>query len=108
MRGYFEAEVLGDYGLQSTLEWQSPNVGPRLWKPLQTIHGLAFVDFAKVGLHDPLPDQVDNIHDLERRARAALAADGLVGSLDWAWPFRDGTSTQSGDDRVLFKVRYGF
>lgn len=108
VRGYFEAELLGDYGVQTTLEWQSPNVGQRLWKPLQQLQGLLFVDVGHVGIHDALPDQIDSYTVWSAGLGLKLAAAGFVGTLDWAWPFRDGTDTESGDDRVLFKVRYGF
>jgi hemolysin activation/secretion protein len=108
VRGYFESEVLGDYGVQSTLEWQSPNFGPRVWKPLRTIQGLAFVDFATLGIHESLPEQLSRVTIWSAGLGLRLAASGFVGSMDWAWPLRDGTSTRSGDDRVLFKLRYGF
>jgi len=108
VRGYFEAEVLGDYGVQSTLEWQGPNLGPRTWKPVETLQGLVFVDFARLSLTEPLPDQVDEVTLASAGVGLRLSLFGFLGALDWAWPFRDGSATESGDDRLLFKVRYDF
>jgi hemolysin activation/secretion protein len=108
VRGYYEAELLGDYGIQSTFEWQGPNLGPKLWKRLGTLQGLVFTDFGRVALQDPLPDQEDGFTAWSAGVGLRLDLQGLVGALDWAWPMRDGTSTEAGDERLLFRVRYGF
>lgn len=108
VRGYYEAEVLGDRGVQSTLEWQGPNWGPKIWEPLQLTQALLFVDYARLSLVDEQPDQEGNFTLASAGLGVRLSSQRFSGALDWAWPFRDGTSTESGDDRVLFKVRYGF
>ncbi len=108
VRGYYEGEILGDYGVQASAEWRSPNFGPGLWKPLENLYGYAFLDSARLLLNDPLPDQVDAITLLSAGVGLRLAADPLTAGLDLAIPFRDGQATEEGDERLLFSLRYGF
>ena len=108
VRGYYEGEVLGDYGLQAALEWRTPNLGPRLWKPIGNLYGFGFVDGAHLLLNDPLPGQVDTATLLSAGVGLQLLADPLTAALDLAVPLRDGTTTRKGDERLLFSVSYGF
>ena len=108
VRGYYEGEVLGDYGLQAALEWRSPNLGPRLWKPIGKLYGFGFVDGAHLRLNDPLPDQAANTTVLSAGVGLQLLADPLTAALDFAVPLKDGPNTLKGDDRLLFSVSYGF
>ncbi|MBN8279609.1 MAG: ShlB/FhaC/HecB family hemolysin secretion/activation protein [Gammaproteobacteria bacterium] len=107
VRGYYEGEALGDYGVQVSAEWRSPNIGPRLWKALTNLYGYGFLDGARLMLHDPLPSQADYTL-LSAGAGLQLAADPLTAALDLAIPLHDGASTEKGDERLLFSVRYGF
>jgi hemolysin activation/secretion protein len=108
VRGYFESELLGDYGLQTQVEWRGPNVGPRLWSAIDGLYGYTFVDWATLRLTDPLPDQVDSftIYSAGLGFRARIAQ--LTASLDWAWPFKSGTATDADDDRLLALLRLDF
>ncbi|MBL8200201.1 MAG: ShlB/FhaC/HecB family hemolysin secretion/activation protein [Chromatiales bacterium] len=108
VRGYYEGELLGDYGLQASVEWRSPNVGPRVWKPLDNLYGYGFFEGARLLLNDPLPDQVDAITVLSAGVGLRLVADPLTAGLDLAVPFKDGLVTGEGDERLLFSLRYGF
>ncbi|MEQ1801398.1 MAG: POTRA domain-containing protein [Gammaproteobacteria bacterium] len=108
VRGYYEGEVLGDYGLQASVEWRSPNFGPQLWKVLDNLYGYGFLDSARLLLNDPLPTQVDAATLLSAGVGLRLEAEPLVAGLDLALPFKDGASTEEGDERLLFSLRYGF
>lgn len=108
VRGYFEAEQLGDYGLQTSLELQSPNVGPRLTERVQTVYGYVFTDWAGLRLHDPLPDQDGSFGLWSGGLGMRFAGLGMLGSLNWAHVFTDGATTKAGDSRWLFQLRYGF
>jgi len=108
VRGYYEGELLGDYGLQASLEWRSPNFGPRLWDRLGTLYGFGFVDGARLLLNDALPEQVDSVTLVSAGVGLRLRADPLTAGLDLALPFRDGSTTEEGDERLLFSLRYGF
>jgi hemolysin activation/secretion protein len=107
VRGYYEGEQLGDYGLQASLEWRSPNLGPRLWKGLGNLYAFGFVDGARLLLNDPLPAQ-DNATLLSTGVGLRVQADPLTAALDIAVPLKDGVSTLRGDERLLFSLRYGF
>ena len=107
VRGYHESEILGDDGLQASLEVHTPAwVLP--WE-LGNLHALAFADGAYIKLHDTLPgtDDSDEIYG----AGFGLRLDGgrvFKAALDLAWPFRDTESVDAGDTRLHFLVRTGF
>jgi hemolysin activation/secretion protein len=108
VRGYYEGEVLGDYGLRAALEWRSPNLGPQLWKPIGNLYGFGFVDGARLLLNDPLPDQVDSATLWSAGVGLQLLVDPMTAALDLAVPFKDGPTTEKGDERLLFSLSYGF
>jgi hemolysin activation/secretion protein len=131
VRGYYEGELRGDYGLQTSVEYLSPNFGPRLLTDLRTLEAFTFVDWASLRSHDPLPDEDASFTLWSAGLGLRAVGYGLVASLEWAWPFKGGFSaetelpppaggapvppsvvvvsgTESGDDRVLFRLQYGF
>lgn len=108
VRGYYEAEVLGDYGLQTSLEWRTPVAGAGWMPGLDKLYGFVFTDWATLGLHDPLPGQRSSFALGSAGLGLRLDALGFVTALDWARTLKEGPSTPSGDDRVLFSARYGF
>lgn len=109
VRGYLEAEVLGDYGASGTLELRTPSVADDISfgtsKPFDELRGFAFFDGAKLLLRSPQIDQ---------RRSFAVASFGagfnfnmftyLYGALDWADPFYNGPATRAWSSRVLFRV----
>jgi hemolysin activation/secretion protein len=107
VRGYLEAERLGDLGASLSLEVQSPSlVGGRRADDLRLI---GFFDTASLRVEEPLPDQ-DSLFRLAS-AGAGLRFGGLGGlgvELDWARVLRDGANVLEGDDRVHFRLTYGF
>ena len=108
VRGYYEGELLGDYGFQASLEWRSPNLGPKLWKQIDNLYGFGFLDGARLLVNDPLPDQVDAATLLSAGLGLRMLADPLTAGLDLAVPLKDGSTTRKGDERLLFSLRYGF
>jgi len=106
VRGYVEAEELGDRAIKSTLQLYSP--------PL-TIHkfdigtGFAFFDAARADIIDSLPGQASHT---ELRSWGLgldlLPAQHVTGSLTWARPLTAGSRTHAGDSRYLFVVRATF
>jgi hemolysin activation/secretion protein len=108
VRGYTEAQVLGDDGLRASLELRSPNVGPRIGKLFDEGRAYLFYDWARLYIQEPLPGQAD---------RFALAGTGLglrfEGrnlrlSLDGAIALRDEGAIQDGDKRAHFSVEARF
>lgn len=104
VRGYLESEALGDSGWDASLELRSPSLfgSAELIDDLQLY---AFVDGAHLRLRKTLPEQ---------QAAYSLGSGGLGldmhlgqwvnGAFVWAYPFKDGPTTGSGDSRWLFRM----
>jgi len=110
VRGYLEAEVLGDSGIGGTIEVRSPPLLASIDKLTDSDWRVyLFLDGAVLSLNDPLPQQ---------QSEFELASYGfgsrfklykyLTGSLDVAVPLLSQSSTESGDIRVLFRVSGDF
>jgi len=105
VRGYLEAETLGDNAAAGSLELRSPNFLSSLGAEANEGRIYAFVDGAYLELLDPLPEQ-----DFQ----FALASAGVGahvrlrnhfnGSIDAAVPFISQTSTTAFDWRVTFRL----
>lgn len=104
VRGYLSAEAIGDYGALGTLEWRTAPLS--LWSSvLQDWRWYAFVDAARLGLREPLPEQQD---------RYSLASAGLGSSfslgehfffrLDYALPLKEGPNTDNDEPNLHFNI----
>jgi hemolysin activation/secretion protein len=112
VRGYLEAEQLGDNGIAASLELHSPQFVSLLPQHLDQAYLFGFVDGGMVGILEPLP--VDG----ERTSSYSLASaglglrlagfGGLQTELEWAYPFEASDDTARGDSRLHFQVLYGF
>ncbi len=108
VRGYFEAERLGDSGLQSTLELRSPSFGPGVAPVINDWRVLAFVDAAALWLRQPLPDETASY----TLASAGIGTrfslfDAFNGAVDVAVPFKGGSATKVGEPRFHFRFWAG-
>jgi hemolysin activation/secretion protein len=107
VRGYYESQALGDYGVVGGLELQSPSLAQSLGEQARELRVLAFVDGAALRIHDPLPGQ-DTHHEL------SSAGIGLRFTLwktfnarmDWARVFKAAGEVEAGDHRVHFSIEY--
>ncbi len=106
VRGYLEAEVLGDYGFDGSLELRSHSwVAP----PLEQLQLFAFVDGARLALHDPLPGQLSRFSLASLGAGANLKLYSyLNANLVWADPMIAASATHAWDSRVLFRLWTSF
>lgn len=104
VRGYYEAEDLGDVGIRGAFELRAPSVLPKVWRV-----GFApyvFYNDARIKYQAPLAGQPGS--SVLRSFGAGLnlsVLDFLSGSLTWADPLVDGSRTRSGDERWEFAVR---
>jgi hemolysin activation/secretion protein len=109
VRGYLEAETLGDSGAAGTIELHSPPLGPRVGSFFAPLYLFVFVDEGVTTLVDSLPSQHESITLWSRGAGLRLEnAQGVSGYVDYAVPQRDGIRTLKGDSRVDFSLRYTF
>ncbi|MHB8534729.1 MAG: ShlB/FhaC/HecB family hemolysin secretion/activation protein [Sulfuricaulis sp.] len=109
VRGYLEAESLGDEGVIGSIELRHG------WDWLARIARLdelnlhVFVDDAQLSIKDPLPGQATHSGLLSIGLGLHFGAQrNLTGDFDWAWPLKDGPTTHAHDSRGLFRLNYGF
>jgi hemolysin activation/secretion protein len=105
VRGYFESEALGDFGVSGQFELLSPELAPiRL---VDTLRAHLFVDAGVAGIHAPLPEQsrTDVLWSAGAGFRIELL-EHLNGSFDLAWPLNDGPTTAA-DSGPTIKFRFG-
>lgn len=105
VRGYLEAEELGDRGVRGGVELSHPLTVPGI----DELIALGFAEGARLWLVDALPGQ---------DARVQLASVGaglrltlrkqLSTAVDFALPLTDASTTQAGDWRWLFALDYAF
>ncbi len=104
VRGYLEAEALGDIGIKSTLQLGTPQL--KLRNARLDLDSFVFYDFGRVSTIDPLPTEPTDQEFRSVGAGLNLAFwDHMTGALTWAYPLVEGVQTHSHDARVLFFVR---
>lgn len=109
VRGYLEAEALGDDALGGRLELRTPSFSKALGNSINEVVAHTFFDYAEVRIQEPLPDQ--QVRYRLSSAGVGLRAkglDNLSASLDLAFPFESTQRTQAGDARLQFRVAYDF
>jgi hemolysin activation/secretion protein len=106
VRGYLEAEVLGDDALRGTLQLQSPPLTRRGY-----LLGDMFIFFDAGRSHeiDALPGEAA---DTSLRSVGAgldlLPGHRIAGSVTWADPLQGGPRTPAHDSRLLFDLKGSF
>jgi hemolysin activation/secretion protein len=104
VRGYLEAEQLGDDALRGSLELRSPS----LFKETQ-FNLIGFIEGAEVRIKDPLPAQTERFDLSSAGVGFRLKAlKTLNAALDIAWPFSNTANTHTGGARLKFKLAYEF
>lgn len=103
VRGYLEAEALGDNAFVSSVEFRTPAI--ENWMGISEWRVYAFWDYGFVTINDPLPEQQDEftLASIGAGSRIELF-DHFFGSLDAGLPLIDQTETQAGDWRMTFRV----
>ncbi len=109
VRGYMEAERLGDNAVAATLEMRSPNFARIYPSQLRNLQLLAFTDAARITIWSPLAGskKAGMLWSTGVGMRAE-AAQHMQAMLMWAYPLRAGERTNSGDHRVHFSVGVDF
>jgi hemolysin activation/secretion protein len=113
VRGYLEAEALGDYGHNDTVELRSPQLADYLafgkaHHPFDEFRFFGFWDSAQVRLHEPLPDQRSSFTLASAGAGLNVRLFYVNGTVLWADPIFDGPASPAWKGRVLFRVWSSF
>ncbi len=109
VRGYLEAERIGDYGARGMVELRSPSFGNWISPKINDWHVLTFVDGAGLWLRNPLPGEHSSYALTSIGVGTRLVAfDDLNAALDIAFPLLDGAVSSTGRPRFHFRVSEGF
>ena len=105
VRGYYEAEELGDNGIFGTVELRSPSLLAWMAKKEDEWRLYAFLDAGTLTIRDPLPQQTDvfNLASWGFGSRIQLYQH-LNGSLDIAVPMISAQNTTVHEVRFIFRV----
>jgi hemolysin activation/secretion protein len=106
VRGYLEAEDLGDTAVKGTVQLQSPAVSRHGYS---FADGFVFFDAGQSHYIDALSGEPD---DVDLRSFGAgldlLPGRSVTGSLTWADPLLPGPRTKAHDSRLLFDLKGSF
>lgn len=104
VRGYLESEAQGDLGLIGGVDLLSPSL-----VKAQDIRVYGFIDAAILEVKKPLAE-LPKYHDLTSTGVGLRLNlwDHLEGNISWAKVLRDGPTSETGDDRVLFRIFASF
>jgi hemolysin activation/secretion protein len=109
VRGYLEAEALGDMGASGSVELHTPNWQTPFGIPARQAYAYVFYDAGIVGIIEPLPEQAAREHLLSWGFGLLLAGyHGFDAGIDWARPLVTTAYTAAGQSRANFHVHYGF
>lgn len=109
VRGYFESEAIGDYGLAAQTEIRSPDLADNLGGVVDELRFHAFIDAGVAGIHRAAQDQ-DNRFSLASTGLGARLKlfNHLSGAVDVGVPLLAGPDTDSGDLFVRFRLQGEF
>ena len=104
VRGYLEAEELGDIGVRAGVELGFPAL--YLFERKLSLDGFLFYDIGRVSTISPLPGESPNAALASWGAGLNLFGfDHVSGTLQWATPIWNAARTQAGDSRIHFVIR---
>lgn len=108
VRGYLSAEDTADNGAIASVEMRTPSIHSWLGSFADDWRFHVFVDGARLMMIDPLPEQ---------HSRFTLLSTGvgtqftifhyLNGTLEYAYPLKNGVETKAHDGHLLFSVKAG-
>lgn len=114
VRGYLQAEALGDRAVRGSLEWRSPSVAGAWLPGVDDLRVYAFVEGARLTVLEPLPSEAEN--QILSSAGVGLrlrAGKRLALTVNAGWPFKETGSeskltTQARKARVQFNTTMDF
>lgn len=107
VRGYLEANALGDYGVNAKLELRTPEVHPASLPFISSLRGMVFYDYGYTKSYDPLPNQTAAFTLASTGLGLQLKAPhGIFAQLDFAHVLREIQYVDKGHERLLFRVGF--
>jgi hemolysin activation/secretion protein len=105
VRGYLEAEVLGDTAVDAQVELRSPSFAEAIGPWVKELRVHVFADMAQTNLNQPLPDQISRygLSSVGFGVRTRIA-DHFSAVVENAVALSDASTTKRGADMVLFRV----
>ncbi len=108
VRGYFESEAIGDYGIAAQAELRSPSAG-ELLSDFTDTRAFAFADAGRVGIHQPLAEQNSGRSLTSVGGGVRLRGYGVVGlDVIGAHVLSPGAISHAGSSRLLFRLNGAF
>lgn len=105
VRGYLEAEVLGDDGVAATVEVRGPNVLPAQGATENEARFYLFAEGGYYSLLEPLPQQTSHFEVASIGLGARVHwREHFNGSVDLAIPLTSESSTDAFDPRGIFRL----
>jgi hemolysin activation/secretion protein len=108
VRGYTEAERLGDDAIHGSLELRTPQLLASHWTKIEQSYVALFTEAARLTLIHPLPSQDSGFSVATAGLALRFKAAGLYVALDGARTFKQGTVTDAARFRGLFRVSYSY
>ena len=107
VRGYLEAQALGDYGYFASLELRTPPMKKYFNEYIKDMYSFLFIDAGRASIYEPLPNQ-DNSKELYSVGLGLKlkGAKGVFTNLDYAHALKASGDIDKGDDRLHFRVGY--
>lgn len=109
VRGYLQAEAIGDDGVAGTLELRSPSLASYLGPLVDDLRFYAFTDAATLRVLYPLSEQTSsfNLASVGGGLRLYLLGH-FTGDVGGALPLRDGPATHADHPRLIFDLKSDF
>lgn len=105
VRGYLEAERLGDYGVRGTVELRSPSFGALISPHIDNWRVFSFADGAGAALREPLPQEQSTFALGSVGVGTQMTAFKILNAVvDLALPLVDGAVTKADDPHVDFRL----
>lgn len=105
VRGYYEVEALGDYGVAFQGEVRSPSYGGQISPRVNELRFHGFVDAGTAGIYRPTAGQTRNFNLVSAGLGARTKIfDYINGSVEGAALLIDGADRRAGDFRTLFRL----
>jgi hemolysin activation/secretion protein len=106
VRGYYESEALGDWGVAAQAELRTPDLSDWIGsKPLSALRFHWFLDSGLAGIHRPLPGQLDSFRAMSTGLGGEIRLFKILGgAIDVGTPLISTSDSKSGDIFARFRI----